>query len=147
MNIRQAIRQLAIDGLEIYAIQGKVTEVDKQARTCTVVPDDGSAEIRNCLLQGAYGFNAGFILLPKKGSKVIVSMLNEHQGYIALTSEIEQIQLTTTGESLQTLLLDLCQAIEQLTVSTPAGPSGTPLPPTIQAISQLKQRIKNFIIK
>ncbi len=147
MNLQQAIRQLAIDGLELYAVQGKVTEVDKQARTCTVMPDDGSAEIRNCLLQGAYGYNAGFVLIPKVGSKVIVSMLSDHQGYIALTSEIEQIQLSTTNESLHTLMLDLCQVIEQLTVSTPAGPSGTPLPPTIQAISQLKQRIKNFIIK
>lgn len=147
MLISDAIKYLAIKGEEIYLVQGRVITVDDKARVCTVKPIDGSAEIHNCLLQGAYGYAKGFVLVPKKDSKVIVGFLSPHEAAVLLTSEIEKIQLTTTSDSLQKLLLDLCAAIEQLTVSTPAGPSGTPLPPTIQAIENLKQRIKNFLIE
>lgn len=146
MTVKDAIKKLSLAGEELYSIQATVKSVDINARTCVVSPVDGSADIRNCLLQGAYGGKRGFVLVPRKDSRVIVTFLSSHQAYIALTSDIEQIQLTGTGESLNKLLIDLIAAIEQLTLSTPAGPSGTPLPPTMQALSNLKQRINNFII-
>lgn len=133
-------------GEEVYLLQGTVSAVDTQLRTCTVRPVNGGADIPSCLLQGAYGSTKGWLLVPRVGSKVVVGFLSPSEAAVLLTSEVEQVQLTTTGESLQSLLVDLCTAIEQLTVSTPAGPSGTPLPPTIQALTQLKQRIQNFIL-
>ncbi|MGC8825228.1 MAG: hypothetical protein ACP5PZ_11670 [Bacteroidales bacterium] len=146
MSIKKAIKQLAMAGEEVYLLQGTVTAVDTQSRTCTVRPANG-ADIPSCLLQGAYGSTRGWLLVPRIGSKVVVGFLSPNEAAVLLTSEIERIQLTAAGESLQTLLIDLCAAIEQLTVSTPAGPSGTPLPPTIEAVTQLKQRIQNFIMK
>ena len=48
--------------------------------------------------------------------------------------------LKNDSTGFKTILKDILTAIKTLTVSTGVGPSGTPLPPTIQKITQLEQK-------
>lgn len=47
--------------------------------------------------------------------------------------------------SLKNLLKEVLNIIKTITVSTPVGASGTPLPPTIQAIETASQNIDNLL--
>lgn len=53
--------------------------------------------------------------------------------------------LKNDSTDLKTILNDLLNAIKTLTVATAVGPSGTPLPPTIQAVAQLEQKVNNLL--
>lgn len=44
----------------------------------------------------------------------------------------------------KTILNDILNTIRNITVSTSMGPSGTPLPPTLQAIEQLSEKVDNL---
>ncbi len=60
-----------------------------------------------------------------------------------LTENKASLKNDSTG--LKTILKDLFTAIKSLTVSTGVGPSGTPLPPTIQKVTQLEQKVDNLL--
>ena len=64
-----------------------------------------------------------------------------------MTFEIKgnKAALKNDSTGLKTILKDLFTTIKQLTVSTGVGPSGTPLPPTIQAVTQLEQKTDNLL--
>ena len=62
---------------------------------------------------------------------------------IELTGNKASLKNDSTG--LKTILKDLFTAIKTLTVSTGVGPSGTPLPPTIQKITQLEQKTDQLL--
>jgi phage baseplate assembly protein gpV len=62
---------------------------------------------------------------------------------IELTGNKASLKNDSTG--LKTILKDLFTAIKTLTVSTGVGPSGTPLPPTIQKITQLEQKTNQLL--
>lgn len=55
-----------------------------------------------------------------------------------------KIALINQGQSLSSILSDIVSTIEGLTVSTSMGPSGTPLPPTIQKTKKLSQDLSNL---
>ena len=55
-----------------------------------------------------------------------------------------KVSIVNSGTGLNEILSLLVSTIEKLTVSTSMGPSGTPLPPTIQATTQLKQKLNQF---
>ena len=57
---------------------------------------------------------------------------------IELTGNKASLKNDSTG--FKTILKDILTAIKTLTVSTGVGPSGTPLPPTIQKITELEQK-------
>ena len=62
---------------------------------------------------------------------------------IELTGNKASFKNDSTG--LKTILKDLFTAIKTLTVSTGVGPSGTPLPPTIQKVTQLEQKTDQLL--
>lgn len=55
-----------------------------------------------------------------------------------------KVAIINSGTGLNDILSSLVDTIEQLTVSTSMGPSGTPLPPTIQSTTELKQKLNQF---
>lgn len=55
-----------------------------------------------------------------------------------------KIALINQGQSLNSILSDIVATIEGLTVATSMGPSGTPLPPTIQKTQKLSQDLSNL---
>ena len=62
---------------------------------------------------------------------------------IEFTGNKASLKNDSTG--LKTILKDLFTAIKTLTVSTGVGPSGTPLPPTIQKLTQLEQKTDQLL--
>lgn len=56
----------------------------------------------------------------------------------------EKATLKNTETDLKTILNELSAALKGLTVSTAMGPSGTPLPPTIQAATKIEQLISKL---
>lgn len=56
-----------------------------------------------------------------------------------------KVEVSASGVSLIDLMQSMANMIKQLTVSTPAGPSGTPLPPTLQAVTQFETDFKKLL--
>ena len=57
----------------------------------------------------------------------------------------EPIEITVNKKSFGKLLLDLITAIKSLTVATPMGPSGTPLPPSLNKLIKLEMNLKKVM--
>lgn len=66
------------------------------------------------------------------------------QGEATLEIKDNKISFTNNGTGLNDILSKLNSAIQNLTVSTSTGPSGTPLPPTVQATTEISQLLNNF---
>ncbi len=93
-NIKDAIRKIAaID--ENWSIVCTVSNVDLVKRICDCTPVNGDAVLVNVR------FNAdnkkGFTLIPKDGSIVIVTLINNTTGYIAMVSELSEVHLNGTN--------------------------------------------------
>ncbi|MEG0519374.1 MAG: hypothetical protein RR555_11005 [Bacteroidales bacterium] len=56
-----------------------------------------------------------------------------------------KVVLKNDKTDIKTLFNDLLNIIKNLTVATSMGPSGTPLPPTIQAVEKLSQDIAKLL--
>lgn len=90
-KIKYAIRELAKDNEEIFSIICKVESVDLANKNCYCVPIDNKADLMDIKLIADN--KKGFIIIPKVGSVVIVSMTSNSTGYISMFSEVEEIQL------------------------------------------------------
>lgn len=93
-NIKDAIRKIAaID--ENWSIVCTVSNVDLAKRICDCTPVNGDAVLVNVR------FNAdnkkGFTLIPKVGSIVVVTLINNTTGYIAMVSEVSEVHLNGTN--------------------------------------------------
>ena len=113
----------------------------------------------------------GMVVTPVNNSTVIVSRIQESDSlFINMVSEIESIKWTLNNHvllfdkdgwssdmssgkfdlknnttSLNKLFASVYDIISKLTVSTPNGPSGTPLPPTITALEKFKTEFQNLL--
>lgn len=58
-----------------------------------------------------------------------------------------KVSLINSSTGLKDILSNIVDAIKTLTVSTGVGPSGTPLPPTIQKTTQIETLLKNLFNK
>lgn len=124
-NIRDIIRLLNNDTEVKYCALATVLSVDKSANTCDVEPLDNTAELVEVRLQAGNG--KGLVMYPVVGSVVVVSFFSRDDAYVSLVSEVELFDIQTQNESLKAIITDLCSAIKTLTVTTPSGPSGTPI--------------------
>lgn len=103
-EIRQAIRELAgTTQFRPHSITGKVLQVNKKELTIDVQPSEGSPEFFNVRLRAVSDQKyKGLYCIPKKGSEVVVTLLDAHTGYAALCAEIEK-QVCLIDETEQTL--------------------------------------------
>ncbi len=105
------------------------------------------------------------LVTPKVGSNVLLMSLTGELDNLTVIKidEPESIQFTQNGLdflldgkdgkvaiqneeiSLADLFGELKTLVENLTVSTAVGPSGTPLPPTIQALADFKTNVDKLI--
>jgi hypothetical protein len=91
------------------------------------------------------------VILWKHGN--IEVMIDAESRMITIKDKVEITIETGTGlisikndkSSLSDLFTSIHDIIEQLTVSTPSGPSGTPLPPTIASLTQFKTDLNNLL--
>jgi hypothetical protein len=105
MNIKDILKQLLKDDVEIYSTIGTVEKIDEIKRVCTVTPLDGSAKLFNVRLQTQVAGNEGLVIFPKKDSKVIVTFLSKELAFVSSTSEIQKILLNSEGISAEMSLI------------------------------------------
>lgn len=94
MNIQNAIKQLALQGAEIYLCTCTVDEVDEDARTIDCTPINEGAQILGVNLQADQAQEVGVVLLPAVGSDVVVGFINPNVAVVVLTTEITKAILT-----------------------------------------------------
>lgn len=89
-NIMEAIQAIVAPMIKVQSFVGKVTSVDKDTDTCEVVPQEGGAE-RECRLTSVTNTGDGskWVLYPKVGSFVTVSILNNLKEYCFVSQFFE----------------------------------------------------------
>lgn len=90
-KINKAIREMSKTDDEVYSIVCNVISVDSTAKTCDCKPVNSTADILGVRLM-AQSSN-GFLITPNTNSIVVVTMINKFTGYVAMFSEIREIQL------------------------------------------------------
>lgn len=93
MDIRNAIRQLALSGTEMYLTVCTVDAVDENARTIDCTPIDEGAQLLGVNLQADQSQEVGVVAFPAVGSDVVVGFINPAVGVVVLTTEISKILL------------------------------------------------------
>jgi hypothetical protein len=159
MNIKEAIKTLAETGAN-YGIVGTVSDMDRAAYTCTVTPRNGDAAVLGVRVQAAN--RNGFLLWPTEGSDVIVEWINEHTGYVAMCSEVDEVEiiieevkvvinkdgllvdkagngLSKNLASILELMLKILTTMESFKVVTPSGISTAVAPDSLVLLQQHKQ--------
>ena len=161
-NIREHIQN--ISGLKDLGKPFFTAEVSSVTDTdCSIMY--GTLELTGVKLF-SIGSAGKLLVKPKKGSKVTVADLS--QGKLrdlviikadevelirydqdGLTFEIDslskKIDIKNDTVSLTKIFGSLADIISKLTVSTPNGPSGTPLPPTLAAIEKFKTDFQTLL--
>lgn len=67
------------------------------------------------------------------------------QGAVTFELTGDKASLKNDQTDLKTILSEVLKTLKGLTVSTAMGPSGTPLPPTIQAVTKLEQLVDKLL--
>lgn len=88
-DIKKAIKELSKTNDAIYSVVCEVSNVSEVDMTCDCTPLDGSAELLEVRLQAQ--LEDGWVLVPKEGSVVTVTMLNQTTGFVSQVSEIDKI--------------------------------------------------------
>ncbi len=156
--LQDAFRRLAKRDVDTFP--AKVISVNKEKGTCVV--NDGDIDYTDVQLSATIESNSKrFYLIPKVGSFVLVSPINEdiHRLYVAFFSEIEELDFQTEksqikindegfllkkeNETLAKLMSDLLKEIQRMKFTTNAGP-------TVNLINRIKfkeieNRFKDFL--
>lgn len=94
MNIRNAIKQLALAGSEMYLTVCTVDAVDEKARTIDCTPINEGAQILGVNLQGNQEQEIGVVSFPAVGSDVVVGFINPAVAVVVLTTELTKAVIT-----------------------------------------------------
>lgn len=100
-QIAKIIRQIAKNDDEVYSITGVVKNIDPNKGLCDVEPHNGKATILDVRLQANPDEAKGVLIVPKDGSDVIVTFLNQQTGYLALCSEVEKVIIKIGEQSFE----------------------------------------------
>lgn len=121
-----------INKFQIYSLQGTVTNVNEDARTCSVLVD--TTTYTNVLLQAVYTFETGLVLIPSVDSVVTVTFKTLESVFVSQYTQLDKVICEATGmkfingdSGLKNTLKNLINAILALTVPTGTGPSGVPI--------------------
>lgn len=90
-TIKDSIRKISEKDDEVYSIVCTVVSVNSAEKTCKCEPLDGKADLLGVRLMAQN--QTGFYIIPKVDSVVVVTMINGFTGYVAMFSEVEEIQL------------------------------------------------------
>ena len=95
---------------------------------------------------------SGIKIIPEEDSLVIAAFAeNGNIPYVSLYSKVKEIELVITDKilianqtnNLGSILKELCEALETLTVTTPMGPSGIPI--NVAQITAVKTKLQNLL--
>ena len=114
------------------------------ANTTYAMPSVGTQVVCNIESGKNIALGAIFSENDKTPEGVSTEGLSHKIGNTTLAIDNDRVTFENDSTSLRTLLEDLLNIVQNITVSTPMGASGTPLPPTIHAAEQLKLKYKQF---
>lgn len=97
MNIRNAIKQLALSGTEMYLTVCTVDSVDEEKRTVECTPLDEGAQLLGVNLQADQSQTVGVVSFPAVGSDVLVGFISPAVAVVLLATEITKSVLTIGG--------------------------------------------------
>lgn len=149
MSFESEIKEILLYLIKDQAIERfaicTVKDVDKSAGTITASPVNGDADFLKVLLKADR--TGGILLLPAVGSVVVVALIDDHNGFVSMFSEVDKVNLqATTGfkintpdEDLKTWLKDFVKEVYSIKVTTPNGPSGEVI--TKPNLQQLETRL------
>lgn len=115
-QVGSALRTLL--GTRPAASTGVASEVDQQAKTCTVTPHDGNPPVYN--VRYALLDNAPTYVIPAEGSEVIYTHLSDQVAVILHTDQVQEVSWKV-GDTVAVLSSDQVQITGKLT--TQAGTS------------------------
>lgn len=93
MTVREAIKQMAAAGLEIYCKICTVDAVDEKARTVDCTPIDESAPLLGVNLQANQESEDGVVMFPAEDSYVLVAFTSESTAAVVLAEKVYKIAL------------------------------------------------------
>ena len=168
METGEALREF-VKKSPIYCKVGKVTAVDSSTCEVTLVEDE-NVVYKEVRLKAHVEGDKSIIIKPAMNSYVLIGLLSSTDAFVAMFDQVDSISVKIFDHVLlldkngltqnvssgkfqfkndQVSMVDLFNAImdiiSQLTVTTPAGNSTTPLPPTIQAIEKFKLDLKKLL--
>ncbi len=97
-GIREIIEEFiekTINKEKFYSLYGTVKSVDEAARTCVVDPIGDEAERSEVRLQGDIGAVTGVVLIPKVGSVVGITFVNDTAAFVSLYTEVDKVLIDT----------------------------------------------------
>lgn len=97
MDITNAIKTIARQGMEIYLRICTVDAVDETARTVDCTPIDGDAPILGVNLQADQSQDVGVSMVPAVGSDVVVGFISPAVAVVLLTTDITKA-ICTVGK-------------------------------------------------
>lgn len=86
------------DEEEIYLLRGVVTEVDEDALTCSVKPNDDNPEIYDVLL--STNGDLSRVEFPKVDTQVTIGFLDKETAMVLHCEELDKIQIKAGGKEL-----------------------------------------------
>lgn len=145
----------------IITIDGKVTEVEND--TCTVMV--GDLELIDIRLKATSNGKDSILTIPKVGSHVLMIstdgsidnltvvkcdevskfIYNENGLYIEIDSDTGKVEIKNKNVSLKDLFEKSADIKKNMKVSTPMGPSGTPLPDVLLMIQDFEMKFKSLL--
>lgn len=113
-DIREAIRTLA--GVEeLSSCESRiciVSNINNTLMTCDCSPVNGDADFIDVLL--CVNKKNGFVLIPKDGSFVSVTQLNETDAFVSMVSEVDSILLNGNASGGIVKVIDLTTKLNDL---------------------------------
>lgn len=96
-DIQEILRKLSgFESEQIYSLVCKVISLDKLSRSCVCEPLNGDSTIHDVKLQADNNQSTGVVVFPTIGSFVIVTFLSKEIAYIALSVEVDEIEIDAT---------------------------------------------------
>jgi|SRR5690242_8697103 len=156
--MQDLLQQLVLEGHELYSKVCTVDAVDGMA--CDVSPVDGSAPVLDVRLTADFDNDNKYVLVPKVGSKVVVSWFNKDVGFVSMVNEISEILymndatvfrvddkmlLKNGDENLLQLMQDLVQAMIDEKHMTNVGPTVSLTPDSVTRYEGIKTRFETLL--
>lgn len=160
-QLKENIRKL-VNANPNYPIDGIIKSVEND--TCSVEVASGF-EISDVRLKATSDGTDSLLVVPAIGSYVLMISMdgtvdnmtvikcdkadkliyNNGGLHIEIEKESKKVLVKNDQVNLYTILSDLAALLKQLKVSTPMGPSGTPLPDSILAIEKFENDFKQIL--
>lgn len=89
------IVKLTFKSEKIYSEVCTIVSVNETERTCVCQPIDDSAQLQKVRLQAIKNQSVGLVQIPKVGSYVIVTFIDNRNSFISTLTEVDKILIDT----------------------------------------------------